>query len=161
MLPKKGDHSTNTCNSLSISKIEPVKTSSTFESTVEKKSFHIDHSFDCDSSRVVYLITCKRCDTQYVESTITGYRKRSNNHKSSMNLYVKGQRGTCGEHLYSHFFEEGHLELEDLKVQIRDVTDKRDPTKRESFWVEKNYSFVPVGQNVRDLSHVNYFCKDI
>ena len=136
MLSEKGEHSTNTCNSLSISKIEPVKTSSIFESRVEKISFHISHSFDCDSSWVVYFITCKRCATQYVASTITEYRKRFNNHKSSMNLYGKGQRGTCGEHLYSHFFE-GHLELEDLEVQIRDVTDKRDPTKRESFWVEK------------------------
>ena len=133
MLSKKGDNSTNTCNSLSISKIESVKTSSIFESTVEKKSFHINHSFDCGSSRVVYLITCKRCATQYVGSTITEYRKRFNNHKSSMNLYGKGQRWTCGEHLYSYFFEEGHLGLEDLEVQIRDVIDKRDPTKRETF----------------------------
>ena len=29
-----------------------VKTGSIFESTVEKKSFHINHSFDCDSSGV-------------------------------------------------------------------------------------------------------------
>ena len=31
-------------------------------------------------------------------------------------------RGICGEHLYAHFFEEGHLGLEDLDVQIIDVT---------------------------------------
>ena len=128
-----------------------VKTGSIIERTVEKKSFHINHSFDCDSSGVVYLITCKRCAKQYVGSTITEFRKRFNNHKSSMNRYAKGQRGICGKHLYAHFFEEGHLGLEDLEAQIIDVTDKRDPTKRESFWVEKINSFSPSGLNVRDL----------
>ena len=54
-----------------------------------------------------------------------------------MNRHGKGQRSICGEHLYAHFFEEGHLRLEDLEVQIIDVTDKRDHTKRESFWAEK------------------------
>ena len=100
---------------------------------------------------MVYLITCKRCAKQYVGSTITDFRKRFNSHKSSMNRYGKGQRGICGEHLYAHFFEEGHLGLEDLDIQIIDVTDKRDPTKRESFWAEKINSFVPLGINVRDL----------
>ena len=68
-----------------------------------------------------------------------------------MNRYSKGQRGICGEHLHVHFFEEGHLGSEDLEVQIIDVTDKRDPMKRESFWVEKINSFVPSGLIVRDL----------
>ena len=41
---------------------------------IEKRSFHINHSFDCDSQAVVYLITCKRCGKQYVGSTITPFR---------------------------------------------------------------------------------------
>ena len=68
-----------------------------------------------------------------------------------MNRYAKGQRGICGKHLYAHFFEEGHFGLEDLEVQIIDVTDKRDTTKRESFGAEKINSFVPLGINVSDL----------
>ena len=64
-----------------------VKTGSIFKSTVEKKSFHINHSFNCDSSGVIYLITCKRFGRQYVGSTIAEFRKRFNNHKSSINRY--------------------------------------------------------------------------
>ena len=60
-------------------------------------------------------------------------------------------RGICGEHLYAQFFEEGHLGLEDLEGQIIDITDKRDSTKKESFWAEKINSFVALGFNVRDL----------
>ena len=100
---------------------------------------------------MVYLITRKGCAKQYVGSTITEFRKRFSNHKSWMNRYGKRQRGICGEHLRAHFFEEDHLGLEDLEVQIIDVTDKRVPTKRESFSVEKISSLVHSGLNVRDL----------
>ena len=41
-----------------------------------------------------------------------------------MNLYGKGQRGTCREYVYVHFFEEGHLGLEDLEVEIRENSNK-------------------------------------
>ena len=82
--------------------------------------------------------------------TITEFKKRFNNHKSSMNRYGKGQRYLWRTFICT-FFEEGHLGLEDLEVQIIDVTDKKDTTKRESFWVEKINSFVPSGLNVRDL----------
>ena len=39
-------------------------------------------------------------------------------HKSSLNRFSKGQRGLCGQHLYEHFFEEGHsgLDLQRGKV---------------------------------------------
>ena len=88
-----------------------VKTGSIFESRVEKKSFHINHSFDCDSSGVVYLITRKRCVKQHVRSTITEFRKRFNNHKSSMNRYGKGQGYLWRTFICTFFFEEGRLGL--------------------------------------------------
>ena len=33
-----------------------------------------------------------------------------------MNRYGKGQRGIAGEHLYAHFFEEGHRGIDDILV---------------------------------------------
>jgi hypothetical protein len=43
----------------------------TFKSHVEGRSFCINHRFDCDSERIVYLISCKFCGLQYVGNTIT------------------------------------------------------------------------------------------
>ena len=51
---------------------------------VENRSFHINHSFDCDSQEVVFLITYKRCGNQYVGSTTTPFRLRFNKPKSSL-----------------------------------------------------------------------------
>ena len=35
------------------------------------------------------------------------------------------------------FFNEGHSDSEDFSVQIIDVTDTRNPTVREFFWISK------------------------
>ena len=78
-----------------------------------------------------------KCDKQYVGSTVTAFRKRFNNHKSSLNLY-------------SHFYTEGHSGIKDFSVQVIDVTDVNNPTERESFWIEKLKTYIPMGLNVRE-----------
>ena len=46
--------------------------------------YYINFSFDCDLAGVIYFLTCKRCSEIYVGSTVTSFRKRFNNHKSSL-----------------------------------------------------------------------------
>ena len=100
---------------------------------------------------VIYLISCKKCRKQYVGSTITSFRYRFNNHKSSLTRFGRGQRGICGEHLYSHFFSKGHSGLTDVSVPIIDKTDIGDPTTREGFWTHKLKCFTPLGLNIMDI----------
>ena len=80
-------------------------------------------------------------------STITSFRKRFNNHKSSLNRFGNGVRGIAGEYLYAHFFESGHNGLEDVRVKIIDKTNVNDPT-REGLWAYKLDSFIPRGLNI-------------
>ena len=84
-------------------------------------------------------------------STITSFRYRFNNHKSSLTRFGRGQRGICGEHLYSHFFSKGHSGLTDVSVPIIDKTDIGDPTTREGFWTHKLKCFTPLGLNIMDI----------
>ena len=114
--------------------------------------YYINFGFDCDSAGVIYLLNCKRCSKIYVGSTVTSFRKRFNNHKSSLKRLGKGQRGIAGEHLYAHFLEEGHKGIEDIQVKIIDLTDVNDPTYREGFSTYKLDSFVPKGLNLIDFS---------
>ena len=93
--------------------------------------------FDCNSSGVVYLITCKKCLKQYVGCTTTSFKARFNNHKSSLRMFGNKNRGIGGEHLYAHFFSEGHYGIDEVQVQIIDVTDVARPTVRESYWIDK------------------------
>ena len=85
-------------------------------------------------------------------NTITAFRLRFNNHKSSLNRYGRGQRNIAGQHLYAHFYSEGHLGLRDFMVQVIDCTNVNNPTERESFWIEKLNCYVPHGLNLREES---------
>ena len=94
-----------------------VDVSCTFDG--EDRTFVNNISYDCDSAGVIYLILCRTCGKIYVGSTITSFRKRFNNHKSSMNRYSKGRRGIAGERLYCHFLEAGHEGIEVVRVNIK------------------------------------------
>ena len=85
----------------------------------EDRTFVNNISYDCDSAGVIYLILCRTCGKIYVGSTITSFRKRLNNHKSSMNRYSKGQREIASERLYCHFLEACHEGIEVMRVKIK------------------------------------------
>ena len=46
---------------------------------------------------------------------------------------------------YAHFWKEGHRSMDDVTVQVKDVTDVRDPTCREAFWIGNSH--IPLGLN--------------
>ena len=79
------------------------------------RKFRINYSFDCDSEGVVYLILCKQCKKKYVGSTITSFRKRFNNHKSSIIRYGK-VNGEYRESICMHTFME--KDIEGLKILL-------------------------------------------
>ena len=81
----------------------------------------------------MYLVTCKKCGWQYVGNTVTSFRLRFNNHKSSMMRYCKEKRGMGGQKLYAHFYTEGHEGLMDLEIQVIDVTDVSRPMNGKVF----------------------------
>ena len=82
---------------------------------------------------------------------ITSFRRRFNNHKSSVKRYGNGQKDIPGEHFYAHFYEDGHEGIKDILVKIVDRTDVSDQTKREGFCAHKLDCFVSKGLNLRDF----------
>ena len=52
--------------------------------------------------------------------------------------------------LYEHFHLRSHSSLNDFRAQIIDITDVNKPTERESFWIEKLNTYVPLGLNLRE-----------
>ena len=53
------------------------------------KSYTINYELDCNSSNVVYLLSCKVCHAQYVGSTTTKFRLRFNNHKARFRAHSR------------------------------------------------------------------------
>ena len=138
------------CNKKRCQVCNFIRQGNKFKSNVTGRTYYVNHVFDCDSEGVVYLITCKKCGLQYVGNTVTSFRLRFNNHKSSMMRYGKEQRGMGGQKPYAHFYTEGHEGLMDLEIQVIDVTDVSRPNERETFWIEKLNTYCPRGLNIRE-----------
>ena len=65
--------------------------SQTFSSAQTGKTYFVRQKLSCNSSNVIYLVHCKKCNLQYVGSTTTEFKVRFRNHKSSM----KTNKKTC------------------------------------------------------------------
>ena len=129
---------------------QSVENSDTFQSSITKETFKINHHLNCGSKCLTYLLTCKTCSKQYTGETTDEFRFRWNNYKSNDRKFQRGER-CMQEHLFEHFYSEGHNGfLEDVSVTLIDKTDGRDPKKREFYWMRTLKTLAPDGLNIED-----------
>ena len=81
-----------------------IETGNEFKSFVTQISHKINFRFDCNSSDVIYLLSCKICGRQYTGTTVTRFRERFNQYKSDINLYSQGVRDLRFENGFSFFY---------------------------------------------------------
>ena len=67
----------------------------TFKSSITNKEYKIRGSLNCETTNVVYLITCKKCQIQYVGTTGNSINTRFTGHKCNIN---KNTNTTVGIH---------------------------------------------------------------
>ena len=138
------------CNKSRCQTCYNVKETTTFQGSVDKKVYQINHQFNCDSKCVVYLFTCKYCLLQYVGVTTDKFRYRWNNYKSCHRKVTRGEEAPQ-TFLHNHFLSEGHSGLlEECEIIFIDKTRPTDPTKREDFWRRKLKTLYPDGLNVEE-----------
>ena len=71
-----------------------MKETKNFRSTNSKKIYKIKQAVNCDSDYVIYLVTCGRCQGQYVGKSKTPFKCRHSNHKCE----IKRRYGGIGHH---------------------------------------------------------------
>ena len=114
----------NLCNGTKCDVCNILHQGTTFESTHTNKQCKINFNFNCNSKNVIYLLTCRICQKQYVGSTTTKFRSRFNQNKSNFNLYGKGRRGFVQESFLENVFDSDYNGThKDMKVQIIDYCD--------------------------------------
>ena len=103
-----------------------------FKSSQDDQRYSINYNLNCNSSNVVYLITCKNCSLQYVGSTITKFRLRFNNHKSRIrrNEMLGQAEKEADDLLYRHFCSDGHSGLYDARIQLIDWLNGEDKLRK-------------------------------
>ena len=125
-----------------------------FESSATGMQYKINFEFNCNSSNVVYLLTCNVCKKQYVGSTTTKFRHRFNQYKSSLKLYEKGRRDFKQVKFFEHFYSVNHNGiLEDINVQNIDYCDPNNKEIRENVWIFTLSTHDPLGLNIKNLRY--------
>ena len=98
-----------------------------------------ERKLDCDSSLVIYLVTCKKCRGQYVGKSTTPFKKRHSNHKQE----IKRKYGGLGHH-----YGGNGCGYENVSVQIIDQVEQGDSmalAEKEVFWQNQLRCYVQNG----------------
>ena len=145
---------------------DAIEDSDTFSDKDKSRSYEIRKGIlNCNSSFVVYLISCKVCKMQYVGSTITAFRTRFNNYKSKhrkfrelfLNGMLKGASGVEQKIFHQHFCGSGHNGEANWSVQLIDHAENLPMLRRkERFWQYKLNTFYPNGLNEKEVPQLWY-----
>ena len=136
------------CKKAKCKTCSQVKTTSEFKSHSTGKTFEINQVLNCESHNVIYLISCKKCNLQYVGKTETSLGARFSRHKTSIRLkYDKP--------VAYHFNQPNHnledcciIPIEQLQVRFDKKSNTAAIRKREDFWIEQLNTVEPNGINV-------------
>lgn len=133
--------SSTRCNTCKFSALGgDIFSSSTFGAT-----FHVVGEITCRTLNIIYLITCLKCNIQYVGETGRCLADRLNDHRSN----IKNKKDTP---IGIHFNKEGHNVNRDLKaIAIEKIEDSEQAIitrkKQESSWQTKLGTKYPWGLN--------------
>ena len=123
-----------------------IKSTKEFTDKNRSRTYEIRNTetLNCDSSCVVYLMSCKSCHMQYVGSCTTPFRQRFANYKSCFKRSAKQVVPQAS--LHRHFRQSNHKGTNDWEfVLIDEAPDLDTVRKKESFWQYKLNVFQPDG----------------
>ena len=123
------------------------QTKGTLEVLVNYDSrFNIKQNINCGSKNIIYLITCRKCNLQYVGETSRTLRERATDHRSNICTHKKtpiGLHFNSDNHTYKDL-EIVAIEKVSESIQNNIVTIRK---QREEFWQMKLGTKFPAGLN--------------
>jgi hypothetical protein len=123
-----------TCNSITHS--------NNFHSSTYNKAFSFPQAMDCQTSNIVYLITCTKCSIQYVGETKNSLRTRLNQHRHDVHVNFNTP---IGIHFNSLHHTIKNLQIAPIEqLNNCDVNHRR---IREAFWQFTLGTTFPSGLN--------------
>ena len=106
-----------------------LKEGNKFKSTNTGKEYTIKEKLDCNSDWLIYLVTCKLCQGQYVGKSKTKFKLRHSNHKQEIKKKIGG--------LGHHYGDGGACNYTHLSIQLIEQVKNHNLdflAHRELFW---------------------------
>ena len=134
--------SVSKCNRPRCSHCSSIVESNSFLSTTASASFSVRENFTCASSDVIYLITCKKCNIQYVGQTQQKCSQRMNKHKFDIKHFPDIITAVS-----EHFNSPGHSIKDFSFMPIDKVTGNWKRLMKETSWMHRLGTVCPFGLN--------------
>ena len=139
------------CTNTRCKACDYIVESDTCISSHNHRSFTLHHSFNCKSTNIIYLITCKKCLKQYIGETGRQLGDRMNQHISCIRLNKPTPIGL-------HFNHADHS-LKDFSImaieQFKDTTNSTAIRRaKEITWQNILQTAHPLGINNLKLEHL-------
>ena len=133
--------------------------SSSFTSNITKKSYqtinHSNEQLSCHSQNLIYLLSCCKCNTQYVGETTIPFNKRINIHrtaKTGCEFMINHFRDSCpGAGFKINIIEVFEGNGYSGNKVCASAREKR--VERENFWMKELRTIFPYGLNERARGH--------
>ena len=115
-------------------------------------SFKQNCDTNCSTRNVIYLISCKKCNKQYVGLMSQPVSKRMNSHKFDISNFKDPDFST---HVATHFNTDDHS-LSDFSVMPIDIVpDDMERLLKETYWIHKMGTKFPSGLNAKLMYNIN------
>jgi hypothetical protein len=121
-----------------------ILNSKEFFSTHTNEKFQIKGRYNCNTEGVIYLITCTKCNKQYVGQTGRKVVERVKEHL----YYIEKQKEATGTHFSSHNHSNSDLRIQVVEKVIPNTVNMR--LEREEMWIRKLATKRPNGLNKND-----------
>ena len=121
-----------------------IEDSKYFKSTNTREAFKLKGDFNCKTTGVIYLLTCEKCNLQYVGQSGWSFHARIREHMHSI---VKNEK-TIGMHFNSKGHDHLHMKATVIEKVIPNTPHFR--LEREEFWIKTLHTKAPYGLNIRD-----------
>ena len=141
--------SVSACKRRRCTHCKSINESNEFVCSNTNETFSLNSDFDCTSENVIYLITCKKCHTQYVGQTHQKVSKRMNSHRFDIFHYPDNFTNVS-----MHFNENGHTPNDFSFAPIDKIEAEWPRLLKETYWVHRLNTLHPNGMNSKVLYQI-------
>ena len=142
----------NICDNKNCRYCPRINTGGKITSPSTKRTYSAKINISCQSSNLVYCMSCKKCGIQYVGQTKRRLMDRFQDH------FHKISRNTPGSDIGAHFNSANHRGLEDVEIFVVDFihcNPESESARKLRHMIEKNWIFrlrtqIPDGLNLID-----------
>ena len=139
------------CNRSRCSHCKNIKVDSSFTSNVTGDSYCLRHNTNCRTNDVIYAISCKKCNIQYIGQAMQPVSKRMNNHRFDINGYIDPAFST---NVAIHFNSSNHSINDFAFMPIDIVHNNFDRLCKETYWIHKLDTLSPNGLNAKVIYNI-------